>query len=391
MKLLTLRDLKLSGKKVFCRVDFNVVAKGKIIDEFRIEAAVPTIEYLLDQNCAVILASHNGRPEGKPNKEMSLEPVAAELANILDRPVHFMHDCVGEEVAAAAERLKQGQILLLENLRFHPEEEAGDEKFAHELANLAEVYVDDAFANVHRAHASMVGTAKLLPHAAGLLVEEEYKTLHGLLEKPTRPFTAIIGGAKVSDKLEVLKSLIKKVDTLVIAGAMANTFLYAQGHSMGKSVMEKDLKKEALHLLELAKKAQVDVCLPVDLVVAKTTSEKAKTSVAAADKCSADEMALDIGPASVADILEVVAESKTVFWNGTLGYAEVDHFAHASYKLAHNLARGKVKTIIGGGDTASFIDAHGMHQDFDFVSTGGGASLELLAGKELPAIAVLAK
>lgn len=383
------RDLRLKNKKVFDRVDFNVVVDGKVNDKFRIEAAVPTIRYLLHQGCAIILASHNARPEGKVVASMSLEPVARALANILDHPVHFMHDCIGPEVSAAAQRLHSGQILLLENLRFHKEEEANDSRFAHELASLAEVYIDDAFAAVHRAHASIVGVAELLPHAAGFLVEHEYKTLHGLLEHPKRPFTAIIGGAKVSDKLEVLQNLLHKVDNLVIAGAMANTFLYAQGLKMGKSIMEPKLSSAALDIIKGAKKAGVNLILPTDLVVAKSPTAKAKSEVVSADMVPASGMALDIGPASTHAIIETIEHSRTVFWNGTLGLAELEQFAHASYKVAHALAGSRAESIIGGGDTATFIDAHKMSQKFNFVSTGGGASLELLAGKALPGIVAL--
>lgn len=389
MKLLTLSKLKLNGKKIFCRVDFNVVTNGKISDEFRIEAAVPTIEYLLDHNCAVILASHNGRPEGKVVHGLSLEPVAKKLANLLDRPVHFINDCVGDKVTAAATRLKRGQVLLLENLRFYKDEEANDVRFAKALAGLAEIYVDDAFANIHRNHASMVGVPKYLPRAAGLLVQQEYETLNNMLKKPSRPFSAVIGGAKVSDKLEVLQSLITKVDSLAIAGAMANTFLFALGYDMGKSVMEKNLKKAASEFMNHAKKAGVKVILPVDLVVADAISQTAKANIVAADGCAKNQYALDIGPASVKQIIEQTSLSKTVFWNGTLGYAELDAFAHASYKFAHALSKNSAQTIIGGGDTVSFIDSHNMHKDFDFVSTGGGASLELLAGKKLPGIVAL--
>jgi len=392
MKLPSVRDLKLRGKRVFDRVDFNVVEGGKIIDEFRIEAAVPTIEYLLDQGCAVILASHNGKPKGKVVHDLSLAPVAQALAEILDRPVKFMHDCVGEDVAAAAAKLKAGQILMLENLRFHPEEEANDAHFAAELAELADVYVDDAFAAIHRAHASIVGVPAHLPHAAGLLVEEEYHTLHSLLEHPKSPFTAIIGGAKVADKLAVLENLIDRVDTLVIGGAMANTFLLAEGYEMGKSLLEPDLKADVKSIMAHAKKSGVEVILPTDLVVATEAKAHAKTSIISTDACPADQMALDIGPVSAQAIVDVIDHSRTVFWNGTLGMAELAPFARASERVARALARHKTaKSIIGGGDTTAFVDTHAMHKDFDFVSTGGGASLELLAGKQLPGIEALIK
>lgn len=390
MKLPSVRDLKLRGQTVFDRVDFNVVEGGKIIDDFRIEAAVPTIEYLLDQGCAIVLASHNGKPDGHVVHDLSLEPVAHALSELLDRPVKFMHDCIGEEVVEAAAKLKPTQILLLENLRFHSEEEANDADFATELAGLASVYIDDAFAAIHRVHASIVGVPRHLPHAAGLLVEEEYKTLHSLLEHPKKPFTAIVGGAKVSDKLAVLENLLDKIDTLVIAGAMANTFLLAEGNKMGKSIMEPGLKDEVKSIMTQAKRAGVEVILPTDLVVASEATAHAKTQIVAASDCPADEMALDIGPVSAQAIIDIIDHSRTVFWNGTLGIAELAPFARASARVAQALAQHKAaKSIIGGGDTTAFIDHHARSRDFDFVSTGGGASLDLLAGKKLPGIEAL--
>ena len=392
MKLPSVRDLKLRGKTVFDRVDFNVVEDGKIIDEFRIEAAVPTIEYLLDQGCVIILASHNGKPEGKRVEKLSLEPVAHALSELLDRPVKFMHDCVGDEVTEAASKLKPTQILLLENLRFHAEEEANDAAFARELAALADVYIDDAFGAIHRAHASIVGVPAHLPHAAGLLVEEEYTTLHSLLEHPKKPFTAIIGGAKVADKLAVLENLIDKVDTLVIGGAMANTFLLAEGYHMGKSMVEPKLASDVKSIMAHAKKSGVEVVLPTDLVVAAESTAHAKTEVVAADACPIDQSALDIGPVSAQAIIDIIDQSHTVFWNGTLGMAELAPFARASSRVAKALAQHKsAKSIIGGGDTTAFIDSHAQNRDFDFISTGGGASLDLLAGKKLPGIEALLK
>lgn len=386
----TLHDLDVKNKKVFLRVDFNVPLKdGKIADELRIEAAVPTIEYLLDQNAALILASHLGRPEGKFVAEFSLKPVAAALSEILDRPVEFVHDCVGEEVSAKAEKLKSGQILLLENLRFYPEEEANDERFVRELAELADVYVDDAFAVIHRAHASLVGVARQLPSAMGLLVQKEYETLTSLLDEPRRPFMAIIGGAKISTKIEVLESLIKKADTLVIGGAMANTFLYALGHDMAASVLEKDQAAEAERILHEAKKLGVEVVLPVDLVVAAEAKAGVETRLCGLDDLQGGDKAFDVGPETTKLIQEGVVKNTTIFWNGPLGFTEVDEFAKASTSLAHHLIDAKAEVIIGGGDTASFIDELGLHDKYDFVSTGGGASLELLAGKKLPGIEVL--
>lgn len=388
--LTTIHDIDVKNKRVFVRVDFNVpLAGGKITDELRMEAAVPTIEYLLDQNAALILASHLGRPEGKKEAGLSLEPVAKALSEILDRPVEFACDCVGEEVQEKAANLKAGQILLLENLRFYKEEEANDAKFAAELASLAEVYVDDAFAAVHRAHASIVGIPKHLPGAMGLLVQKEYETITSLLDKPKRPFTAIIGGAKVSTKIDVLESLIEKADTIVIGGAMANTFLFALGHDLAESILEQDQVDEVERIMASAKAAGVEIILPVDLVVASAPEESAKSRVCGLDELHGDDKAFDLGPATEKVIGESVVKSTTVFWNGPLGFSEVDQFAKASTSLAHQLIKSSAETVIGGGDTASFIDELGLHDKFDFVSTGGGASLELLAGKKLPGIEVL--
>ncbi len=389
-KIATIHDLDVKNKKVFVRVDFNVPLKdGKIVDELRIEAAVPTIEYLLDQNAALILASHLGRPDGKPDAKLSLEPVARALAEILDRPVEFVDDCVGEEVSAKASALKAGQILLLENLRFHAEEETNDTAFASELASLAEVYVDDAFAVIHRAHASVVGLPKLLPSAMGLLVQKEYETITGLLDRPKRPFMAVIGGAKISTKIEVLESLMKKVDTLVIGGAMANTFLSALGHDMAASVLERDQAREAKHILNEAKTSGVNVVLPVDLVVASEPKDGVSARICGLDDLQGEDKAFDVGPKTVELIEDELKKCVTFFWNGPLGFTEVEAFAKASTSLAKALAKTQAETIIGGGDTASFIDELGLHDKYDFVSTGGGASLELLAGKKLPGIEAL--
>lgn len=388
--LTTIHDIDVKNKKVFVRVDFNVPLKdGKIADELRIEAVVPTIEYLLDQNAALILSSHLGRPDGKKDAKLSLEPVAGALAEILDAPVDFADDCIGEEVQAKAQKLKSGQILLLENLRFYKEEEANDAKFAAELASMAEVYVDDAFAVIHRAHASIVGIPKHLPGAMGLLVQKEYETISSLLDKPKKPFTAIIGGAKISTKIDVLESLIKKADSIVIGGAMANTFLFALGHDMAESVLEKDQVDEVKRIMASAKAAGVEIILPVDLVVASAPEESAASRVCDLEELRGDDKAFDLGPATEKVIEESVVKSTTVFWNGPLGLTEVEKFAGASTSLAHCLIKSSAETVIGGGDTASFIDELGLHDKFDFVSTGGGASLELLAGKKLPGIEAL--
>lgn len=390
-KLLTLDKLNYQAKQVFLRVDYNVVEDGKIIDEFRIEQSLPTINKLLQAKCSIILASHNGRPDGRPDPKLSLRPVAQALADLLKKPVGFVPDCIGKEVAEEAHNLKPGEILLLENLRFHNAEEKNNAAFARGLANLAEIYVDDAFANAHRAHASMVGVPKYLPHAAGILMEQEYSKLSALLTIPARPFVAIIGGAKISTKIEVLQSLIKKVDTLVIGGAMANTFLQAMGHEIGKSKTEEDYIDTAKEIIEMAKKNKVKLVLPIDVVVSDKPEQGVKHCTVGVNKITKTEMALDIGKETMKMIWPDIKLAKTIFWNGTLGIAEIEEYAWASRDLAHMMAlrKNKAETVIGGGDTTAFVEQLGMHNRFSFVSTGGGASLELLAGKKLPAIEAL--
>lgn len=388
-KLLTLEDIDVANKRVFLRVDYNVVEDGKIIDEFRVRASLDTINHLLEQNCSIILASHNGRPNGKVVDSLSLRPVAKLLPRLLNRDVIFLDDCVGDAVQKEAEYLRAGDIMLLENLRFHPEEENNDPGFASQLADLADVYVDDAFAAVHRAHASTVGVAQLLPHVAGKLVQKEYETFEMLMHKPKQPYTAVIGGAKISDKIEVLLELIKHVDNLLIGGAMANTFLAALGNNMRSSKLEKKSFAAAKKIMSLAKKNKVQLILPNDLVVAKEAKTGQHGRVVETAKLKAGDMALDIGPATMSVFDEVLQDSKTIFWNGTLGIAELPVFAVASKDLAHAMINSKAQTIVGGGDTAAFVDQQGLAEQFDFVSTGGGASLELLAGKKLPGLEVL--
>ncbi len=388
--LRNLHELEVKGQRVLLRVDFNVPMDGtKITDERRIEAAVPTIEYLIDQGASVIVASHLGRPDGKVVAELSLEPVAAKLSEILDRKVEFMAEAVGHVVATRAKKLKPGDIIMLENLRFYPEEESNGIEFARELASLADVYVGDAFACVHRAHASIVEVPALLPHAAGFLVEEEFRTLHSLLEKPEHPFVAIIGGAKVADKFELLESLLNLVDTVVIGGAMANTFLLAQGHDVGKSICEPELKARVSEFMAQAKQRGVELVLPSDVIVALTMGKGEPTRQVAVSEIGADDLALDLGPNTAAAIEQVVHDAKTVFWNGTLGYTEVDVYSNASAAVAQAIIVSGARSIIGGGDTAAFLDQYSHPARFSFVSTGGGAALELLAGKELPGIVAL--
>ncbi len=391
MKLLTLDNVDFTGKKVFLRVDYNVVTSGEVTDEFRVRSSLPTIEYLLEHDCSIILASHNGRPDGKVVDSMSLRPVAKLLPKLLNRDVIFMDNCVGAEVENEAKYLRTGDVMLLENLRFHKAEEANDKQFAKDLASLAECYVDDAFAAVHRAHASIVGIPKLLPHAAGLLLEREYNTISELMRSPAKPYTAIIGGAKISDKIEVLQELLKHVNALLIGGAMANTFLAALGNNMQSSLIEKRSIADAKKIIALAKKRKVRLLLPSDVVVAKDIDGKKGLRTSKVDQLKPGEIALDLGSETMETFNEVVAGSKTVFWNGTLGRAEVPVLAKASESLAHAMISSGAKTIVGGGDTAAYVDGADLHSHFSFVSTGGGASLELLAGKKLPGIEVLMK
>ncbi len=390
-KINTIEDIDYAGKRVYLRVDYNVVENGKIIDEFRIEQSLPTINKLLASKCSIILASHNGRPDGKPNEMLSLRPVAQALSDLLNKKVGFVDDCVGEEVSQEAHSMKAGELLLLENLRFHEAEEKNNSLFAKSMANLADVYIDDAFANAHRAHASMVGVPKYLPHAAGLLMEKEYNNLNNLLLSPKRPFVAIVGGAKISTKIEVLKSLLKKADTVFIGGAMANTFLQAQGYSIGASMTEVDSIDIAKDVMKIAKDNNVNLILPKDLVVAKSIEVEVGCRTVSIDNIQNDDIALDIGKETMRDLIPIIKKAKTIFWNGTLGYAEINEFAWASKDLAHlmSLRKNKADTIIGGGDTTAFIEKLGMHNRFSFVSTGGGASLELLSGKKLAGIEAL--
>jgi phosphoglycerate kinase len=386
-----LEDLIVRDKRVFVRVDFNVpLHNGEVSDELRIEAALPTIRYLIEQRAKIILASHLGRPDGRPDSQYSLEPVAVLLSKLLRREVLFLHDCVGEDISAKVMSLRSGQVALLENLRYHAEEEAGDDKFAHQLANLAEVYVDDAFAVAHRAHASIVGVPKFLPHAAGKLLQSEVATLTGLMSAPKKPFVAIIGGAKISDKIEFMKNLMKKADTIIVSGAMANTFLAAQGHDMGSSVLDKKGFGVAREIMADAQSKNIELILPVDVVVASSPTSK-RTRTVTVGQLEEDDMALDIGPASITNIHVALHSARTIFWNGTLGYTEESAFRTASTAVAKTIATSPALSVIGGGDTAGFIDSIGMHAKFGFISTGGGAALELLAGKKLPAVVALSR
>lgn len=391
MKLRTLKDLKLKGKTVLVGVDYNVpVSSGIVGDPLRIEASFATIHHLHAQRCKIVLVSHLGRPGGKVVPEMSLAPVAKMAGEMLGRQVQFVPECVGPQAEAAVKAMAPGEIVLLENTRFHKGEEKNDPKFAAQLASLGEAFVDDAFANIHRDHASVTGVAKLLPSAAGCLVEKEVHHILEALQHPTRPLVAVVGGAKVSTKIEVLENLIKHVDKLAIGGAMANTFLAAQGYPVGKSLVEPEFYKEAKRLIKLCAQSKVELVLPLDVMVSKSR-EHGQGHVVGLKEVAANDYIVDLGPKTVAAILHPLEFHGSVIWNGPLGITEVPAFAHHSRQLAENIIESGAKCIIGGGDTAAFIDSEGLHDKFSWVSTGGGASLELMAGRELPGLKVLAR
>jgi phosphoglycerate kinase len=392
MNKMTVRDIDFTGKRALVRVDFNVpldVKTGEITDDSRIRAALPTINYLIEHKARVILLSHFGRPKGKVVEDMRLAPVAKRLAQILGKPVVTARDCIGPEVEKAVNELKPGGVILLENLRFHNEEEAGDTSFAKALAKLGDVYVNDAFGTSHRPHASISGIAQYLPAVAGFLLEKEINTLGGLLENPDHPFTAMFGGAKVSDKVAVLKNIMDKVDCLLIGGGMAATFLKVKGYEIGKSLLEKESMEVASELMKTAEKKGVCLLLPVDAVVASAIDEKAKAVVVSIDAVPVDKMIADIGPKTTELFTKELKKSKMVFWNGPMGVEEIPQFAKGTETIAKLLPKLKAKTIMGGGSTGEVIDKLGLADKVTFVSTGGGASLEFLGGDELPGVAAL--
>jgi phosphoglycerate kinase len=393
MDKLTVRDLDAAGKRVFVRVDFNVpLQDGKVTDDSRIRAALPTIRHLQAQGARVILASHLGRPDGKVSDSLRLRPVGARLGQLLGKTVPVTGDALGLGTQDAVNRLRNGEILLLENLRFHAEEEKNDPEFAKALAAYADVYVNDAFGTAHRAHASTVGIAKLLPSYAGFLMEKEIEHLSMLLENPGRPFAAIIGGAKVSDKIKVLKNLLDKVDVMVIGGGMANTFLLAQGKPIGKSLAEPDRVEDAKAIIAAAEEKGVRLVLPVDVVVSKEVTRGSEYKTIPAEKVPASWHIVDLGKQSLANIEEALADVQTVLWNGPLGVFEIPSFAHGTKALARFLAaraEDGAKVVIGGGDSVAAITQQGLADKMTHISTGGGASLEFLEGRELPGITVL--
>lgn len=396
----TIRDIDVQGKKVLVRVDYNVPlddATQQITDDARIRETLPTLRYLLDNGAAVILMAHFGRPKGKVVESLRLTPVARRLHELLGQPVATTADCIGADAEAAAAKLGAGEVLLLENLRFHAEEEANDPAFAAKLAALADVYVNDAFGAAHRAHASTEGVARVLqasgkPAVAGLLMARELDFLGPLLHEPARPFVAILGGVKVSDKIGVIRNLLEKVDTLLVGGAMSYAFTKAQNLEVGTSYFKVEDAPIAAELLELAKQGGKDFRLPQDFLVADRDAEDAETAVVTFDGIPADRMGMDIGPATIADYASAIENAKTVLWNGPMGRFEVTPFANGTREVAEAVGRATAKgatTVIGGGDSAAAVKQMGLSDQMTHVSTGGGASLEFLEGKELPGVAAL--
>ena len=388
----TLKDIDVNGKKVLVRCDFNVPIDsetGKITDNRRIRAALPTIQYLLEHNARVILCSHLGRPKGEFNLKYSLKPVAEELSKLLNKDVKLAKDVIGESAKELTSNMNEGDVVLLENVRFHKEEEQNDSEYSKALASMAEIYVNDAFGTAHRAHSSTTGVADYLPAVSGFLIEKELEFLGGALENPVHPFVAILGGAKVSDKIGVIENLLDKVDTLIIGGGMAYTFYKAQGHHIGTSICEEDKLDLARNILEKAKEKGVELLLPVDNHVSSEYSNDGEEKMVNSTEIPDGFMGLDIGPKTIEKFEEAVKDAKTVVWNGPLGVCEFDKFATGTKAVATMLSKIEATTIIGGGDSAAAIEKLGLADKMTHISTGGGASLEFLEGKTLPGIACL--
>ena len=391
-KVKTLADADVKGKRVLCRVDFNVpLADGVVTDDTRIQAAMPTIDYLVEHGAKVVLCSHLGRPEGTGyQEEFSLAPVAKHLSQVLGKTVHFAADTIGESAQKVASELSDGEVALLENLRFDKREKKNDPDFAQALASLAEVYVNDAFGAAHRAHASTAGVAAYLPAYAGMLMEKEVGTLTSMLDDPQHPFVAILGGSKVSDKVAVIDALIDKCDTLIIGGGMCFTFLVAQGHTVGTSLMESDWVERAAAMLEKAKSKGVSILLPTDVVCADAFANDARTVTCGVDAIPDDMMGLDIGPDTTAAYADAIASAKTVFWNGPMGVFEMSSFEAGTKGVALAVAANKqADTIIGGGDSVAAVNKFDLADQMTFISTGGGASMELVQGEALPGVEAL--
>lgn len=383
----TVKDIDLRGKKVLVRVDFNVPLKnGKVVDDTRIRGALGTIEYLISQDAALILCSHLGRPKGEFNKEYSLKPVADYLGNLIDAPVSFVDDCIGPKVSYEAEKIKTGEVILLENTRFHKGEIENDPEMAKELASFADVFVNDAFGTAHRAHASNVGVAAYLPSVAGFLLEKEIKYLGQAIANPKHPFVAILGGAKVSDKIGVIKNLLQKADTIIIGGGMANTFFKAQGYPVGDSLVEDDVLEVARRLLQGGRDK---IRLPVDVVIADKFDENAESKIMGMGPIPSGWRILDIGPETIAIYSKELTGAGTIVWNGPMGVFEFPRFAIGTFELAKAVAQSPAESIIGGGDSVAAIMQSGLADKVTHISTGGGASLEMLEGKILPGLAAL--
>ena len=388
----TIKDIDLKGKKVFVRCDFNVPLdeQGNITDNRRIVGALPTIKYLLEQNCKIILCSHLGRPKGEVKKEFSLAPVQKELSKLIGREVKLAEDVVGDSAKALTSNMQEGEIVLLENVRFDAREEKNEESLSKEFASMAEIFVNDAFGTAHRAHSSTAGIAEYLPAVSGFLIEKELNFLGNTLENPKRPFVAILGGAKVSDKIGVIESLLEKVDTLMIGGGMAYTFFKSMGYTVGKSICEEDKLDLAKELMEKAKQKNVKLVLPVDNVIAKEIAPDAQNQVIDSDNIPDDWEGLDIGPKTIELFKQELKDAKTVIWNGPVGFSEYEIFANGTRQIAKTLAELEdAITIIGGGDSAAAVEKLGYADKITHISTGGGASLEFLEGKKLPGIECL--
>jgi phosphoglycerate kinase len=389
----TIRDVEVDGRRVFVRADLNVpLEDGRITDDTRIRASLPTLVNLLERGASVVLASHLGRPKGKVNDALRLRPVADRLSQLLGRPVRMTGDALGPGVQVAVDKLRPGDLLLLENLRFHAAEEANDPEFAKALAGLADLYVNDAFGAAHRAHASTEGITHDLPAVAGLLMEREVDALSRLLKRPARPFHAVIGGAKVSGKLEVLEALLTRCQAVLVGGGMANTFLAARGYAMGKSLVEDDQLENAERILSEARRKRVRLMLPTDAVIAPQIHHRARTQVVSIDAVPKDQMVVDIGPKTIAEFTGHLTKGKTIFWNGPMGVFEVSQMADGTNAMAKFLAkrtRAGVVTIVGGGDSVAAVEQLGLAERMTHVSTGGGASLEFLEGKTLPGVEAL--
>lgn len=388
---LSIEELNIKGKKVFVRADFNVPLDDnlKVTDDGRIRSTLPTINYAIDEGAKVILASHLGRPKGKADPRYSLAPVAKRLQRLLDKEVIFASDCIGPQVESLVSRMKDGDVLLLENLRFHAEEEKNDETFARNLARLGDFYINDAFGAAHRSHASIVGITKLLPSAAGFLMKKEIEYLKGVVNNPVRPFAAILGGAKVSGKIGVLEHLENKVDKVLIGGGMAFTFIKAMGYEIGDSLVEGEMLETAQRIRKKLKSAGIKFYLPVDCVIAQTLEPGAETMIVPTMEIPKGWRALDIGPATVKLFSVALANTKTILWNGPMGVFEIDAFSRGTFAVARAVADTYALTIVGGGDTDLAVHRAGVSDAISFISTGGGASLQLLEGNELPGIAAL--